>query len=94
MAAHEIVRKGTNVRVQVDFWQPSGALITNTISDGPGLTEKDLNMTYTFEWRHPEVEEGSEEHRRLAEQRVQEAQMAVHKSIESMRRMAAAGELD
>ncbi|TKA58204.1 hypothetical protein B0A55_11102 [Friedmanniomyces simplex] len=79
---------------RVDFWQPDGALITNTVSDGVGLTEHDYNMTYTFEWRYPEVEEGSEEHGRLVQQSRKEAKMAVHSSIESMRRMAAAGELD
>jgi len=79
---------------QVDFWQPNGALITNTISDGPGLTEHDYNMTYTFEWRYPDVQEGTEEHKRLVRQSIEGAQGAVHKSIEAMRKMAAAGELD
>jgi len=79
--------------MQVDFWQPSGALITNTVSDGSGLTENDYNMTYTFEWRHPDVQEGSDEHKKFVKQYVAQAQMAVHNSIESMRKMAAAGEL-
>lgn len=80
--------------VQVDFWQPSGALITNTVSDGSGLTENDYNMTYTFEWRHPDVKEGSEEHMKLVQSHTEGAKMAVHKSIEAMRKMADAGELD
>ncbi|GAB1743073.1 hypothetical protein D0867_05426 [Hortaea werneckii] len=79
---------------KVDFWQPSGALITNTVSDGPGLTEHDYNMTYTFEWRYPDVQEGSDEHKRLQKQHVDMAKMAVHSSIEALRRMASAGELD
>ncbi|KAK5132606.1 hypothetical protein LTR08_008805 [Meristemomyces frigidus] len=79
---------------KVDFWQPTGALITNTISDGPGLTEHDYNMTYTFEWRYPDVEEGSEEHQRLWKQSIEGAKGAVHKSIEALRRMGQAGELD
>ncbi|KAF2172010.1 hypothetical protein M409DRAFT_63519 [Zasmidium cellare ATCC 36951] len=78
---------------KVDFWQPSGALITNTVSDGASLEEHDLNMTYTFEWRE-EVAEGSEEHKKLIQQRKEGAKMAVHSSIEAMRKMAAAGELD
>ncbi|KAM0719755.1 hypothetical protein Q7P37_003888 [Cladosporium fusiforme] len=79
---------------KVDFWQPNGALITNTVSDGPGLTEKDYNMTYTFEWIYENVAEGSEEHKKLELQHREGAQTAVHKSIEALRRMAAAGELD
>lgn len=51
-------------------------------------------MTYTFEWRHEDVAEGSEEHKKLAEQHSKGAAMAVHKSIEAMRQMAARGELD
>ncbi|KAK4541707.1 hypothetical protein LTR36_007416 [Oleoguttula mirabilis] len=79
---------------KVDFWQPNGALITNTVSDGPGLTEHDYNMTYTFEWRYPDVKDGSEEHKRLTKQSVEGAKMAVHKSIDALRKMGAAGELD
>lgn len=51
-------------------------------------------MTYSFEWRRPEVSEGSEEHGRLVEEYRKGAQTAVHSSIEAMRKMAAAGELD
>ncbi|RMY89412.1 hypothetical protein D0862_10215 [Hortaea werneckii] len=79
---------------KVDFWQPSGALITNTVSDGPGLTEHDYHMTYTFEWRYPDVQEGSDEHKKLQKQHVDMAKMAVHSSIEALRWMASAGELD
>jgi len=79
---------------RVDFWQESGALISNTVSDGPGLTDEEKNMTYAFEWRHPEVEEGSDEHKNLVQQYRKQAQGAVHSSIEAMRKMAANGELD
>ncbi len=78
----------------MDFWQPNGALITNTVSDGPGLTENDLNMTYTFEWRYPNVEEGSDDHKQKSQTCREGAKTAVHSSIEAMRKMAAAGELD
>ncbi|KAF2716639.1 DUF1857-domain-containing protein [Polychaeton citri CBS 116435] len=79
---------------KVDFWQTSGALITNTISDGPGLTDDELHMTYTFEWRYPDVEEGSDKHKELMKQHREGAKTAVHSSIVNMRKMAAAGELD
>lgn len=51
-------------------------------------------MTYTFEWRYPNVEEGSAEHKQKTKDSVDGAMMAVHSSIEAMRKMAAAGELD
>lgn len=54
----------------------------------------DLNMTYTFEWRYEIVTEGSDEHKKLYEEHRQGAKMAVHSSIEALRRMATAGELN
>ena len=78
---------------QVDFIQPNGAVITNTVSDGPGMTENDYHMTYTFNWIYDDVAEGSEEHKKLELQHRNGAKMAVHKSIEALRRMGAAGEL-
>ena len=83
-----------DVHSKVDFWQPDGALITNTVSDGPGLTEDDMHMTYTFELRYPEVKEGSDEYKKKVEEHKKLAQMAVQKSLDSMRKMASAGELD
>jgi hypothetical protein len=78
----------------VDFHQPDGAIITNTVSDGPGFSEEELNMTYTFEWRYPDVKEGSEEVEKLKKEQTQMAKMAVHSSIVAMREMAKRGELD
>ncbi|KAF2773100.1 DUF1857-domain-containing protein [Teratosphaeria nubilosa] len=78
----------------VDFHQPNGAVITNTVSDGPGLTENEYHMTYTSEWRDESVAEGSDEHKKFFEDKVQMAKMAVHSSIEALRRMAQVGELD
>jgi hypothetical protein len=51
-------------------------------------------MTYTFEWRYPEVAEGSAEAKQLQEDRIKDAQKAVHSTIVAMRAMAAKGELD
>lgn len=64
------------------------------MSDGSNGTEHDLYMTYSFEWRRPEVTEGSEEHTKLAEEYRKGARNAVHASIEAMRKMATAGGLD
>ncbi|KAH9839675.1 hypothetical protein Tdes44962_MAKER08018 [Teratosphaeria destructans] len=78
----------------VDFHQPDGAVITNTVSDGPGLTENDYHMTYTFEWRDESIAEGSIEHKKFFEDKVQMAKMAVHSSIEALRKLAQAGDLE
>ena len=40
------------------------------------------------------MEDGSEEHHKMSKQSIDGAKGAVHKSIEAMRKMAAAGELD
>lgn len=58
------------------------------------MTENDYNMTYTFEWRYPNITEESEEHQKAIKTCVEGAKMAVHSSIEAMRKMASAGELD
>lgn len=51
-------------------------------------------MTYAFEWRHPEIETGSAEHKAKGQQYLKMAQNAVNSSIEAMREMAKRGELD
>jgi hypothetical protein len=53
-----------------------------------------MNMTYTFEWRYPEIKEGTQEHQDAKKNAIEGAKMAVHSSIEAMRKMASAGELD
>lgn len=58
------------------------------------MTDHDLNLTYVFEWRHEEVKEGSEEEKKLIEEHRKGGKLAVDKTLEAMRRMAAAGELD
>jgi len=51
---------------RIDFIQePGGSKIANYISQGPSGEPTDLFMTFAFEWRHPGVEEGSEEAGRL-----------------------------
>nr|XP_023873299.1 uncharacterized protein LOC111985883 [Quercus suber]POE84783.1 hypothetical protein CFP56_79001 [Quercus suber] len=78
---------------KVDFHQPNGAVIANIISDGESLTEHDYNLTFTFEWRHPDMIEGGEEHKSLVRTNVEMAKGAVHSSIGAVRNMAARGEL-
>jgi hypothetical protein len=51
-------------------------------------------MTYTFEWRYPNITEGSQDHKDAQKNEIEAAKRAVHSSIEAMRKMASAGELD
>lgn len=51
---------------RIDFVQePGGSKIANYVSQGPSGEATDLFMTFAFEWRHPEVEGGSDEAKRL-----------------------------
>ncbi|GAM39880.1 hypothetical protein TCE0_034r11785 [Talaromyces pinophilus] len=52
--------------VMVSFTIPStGTLITNILSRG--AEEADIYMVSTYEWHHPYVEEGSDEHEMLTD---------------------------
>ncbi len=78
---------------QVDFYEPTGAVITNMVSDGPNMTDEELQMTYFFEWLHPDVEAGSEQLAFLTKQHKMRGKMSVEKSIESIRKMVSEGKL-
>ena len=58
----EIVHEFAPTRV--DFRQPNGSNIFNIVSVDP---DGNLIMTYAFEWRHPELDEGSEKVKQLRE---------------------------
>lgn len=56
------------------------------------MEEGDLLMTYTFEWLHPEID--AKDHEAVANMKskhTKTAQMAVEKSIESIRKMVVDG---
>lgn len=78
---------------QVDFHEQTGAVLTNMVSDGPGMTDEELNMTYFFEWPHPDVEAGSDKEKELTEQHKKRGKMSVDKTIEAIRKMVVAGKL-
>jgi hypothetical protein len=74
--------------MKVEFHQPNGSKVQNIISeDGEGQ----LYMTYTFEWLHPELDEGALEEKRKTEWKM--AKMAVEKTIEVMREMVKDGRI-
>ena len=57
------------------------------------MTDDELQMTYFFEWLHPDVEAGSEQEMALTKQHKMRGKMSVDKSIEAIRRMVVAGKL-
>jgi hypothetical protein len=63
------------------------------ISDGPNMTDEELQMTFFFESFHPDVEAGSDKEKELTKQHKMRGKMSVDKSIESMRKMVTAGKL-
>lgn len=72
--------------VKVEFKQPNGSHIANIVSRGPG---DELYLTYTFDWVHPDLDDGA-----LAEKRVVEEGMAKHSvesTIAAMREMVSDG---
>ncbi|KAI6089792.1 DUF1857-domain-containing protein [Hypoxylon rubiginosum] len=75
---------------RVDFEQPDGSTISNIVSAGP---DGELLMTYAFEWRYPDVKEGSEEAKALEEKSWKTAKTAVHGSIDTIRRLVKDGEI-
>lgn len=53
----------------------------------------DLHLTFTFEWPHPELEEGSEQAKELAASRTAMGRGVVPHTIEVAREMKASGRL-
>jgi hypothetical protein len=50
-------------------------------------------LTYSFEYKHPNIDEQSEEAEELLARHRNTAKMAVEKTIETIRRMVQAGQL-
>ncbi|KAH8902920.1 DUF1857-domain-containing protein [Coniochaeta sp. PMI_546] len=95
--------KGGNVPVKevchhyapcrVDFQQEDGSRISNFVSSGPSGEPDDLFMSYVFEWRHPEVEQGSAKAKELEEGHKKTAKLAVESSIKTIRRLVEEGKI-
>ncbi|KAI0837164.1 DUF1857-domain-containing protein [Hypoxylon sp. FL0890] len=75
---------------RVDFEQPDGSTIANIVSQN---ADGELEMTYAFEWKYPDVEEGSEEAKALEEKSWKTARIAVHGTIDTIRRLVKDGEI-
>ena len=74
---------------KVDFIRDNGAVITNTVSFGQSLSDTDLNMTYTFEYRDVDSAEEAEVRKKYREN----AQTAVDSSIKAIREMVKDGRI-
>jgi len=83
----------TYTRLKIDFHQDDGTLISNIVSEGPSGKPEDLMMTYCFEWRRPDVEEGSADMEKVMEQYKKTAKMAVQGSIDTIRKFVENGEI-
>ncbi len=44
---------------RVDYSLDNGSSVINIIGSGPSLKPEDLYVTYVFEWKHDDLEEGS-----------------------------------
>ncbi|TKX18539.1 putative acetylaranotin biosynthesis cluster protein L [Elsinoe australis] len=79
--------------LKVDFHQTDGSLVSNIVSDGPGLRDEDLLMTYTFQWIGQDAEPGSEEEAKMLEKNRGMAKGAVEGSIDTIRRLVKEGKI-
>ena len=64
--------------------------VLNIVSTG---TEGELLLTFTFEWEHKEIEEGSEEELKRQKQYQETAPKGVAGTISTIRRMVKDGKL-
>ncbi|CBX91847.1 hypothetical protein LEMA_P045530.1 [Plenodomus lingam JN3] len=77
----------------IDFEQQDGSHIRNIISTGSSGSPTDLYMTYTFEFKFPDLQRGSDEaHRQLGKLK-EMAQKAVDMSIDAIRAMVLDGRI-
>ncbi|KAH7136788.1 hypothetical protein B0J13DRAFT_81039 [Dactylonectria estremocensis] len=69
---------------RVDFHQPDGSSVANIVSRG---ADDELLLTFSFQWRHPSVEPGSEQAKEIEDKYWKMAPVAVNGSIEGIRRL-------
>jgi hypothetical protein len=51
-------------------------------------------LTYSFEWKHPDIEDGSPKVKVLIDRHSKTAKMAVDKTIDHLRKLVQEGKLD
>ncbi|EED16783.1 conserved hypothetical protein [Talaromyces stipitatus ATCC 10500] len=78
--------------VMIAFTIPStGTSITNILSQG--VEEGEMYMVSTYEWHHPEVEDGSEEHKKLMDLYWRLSSETVKHTVAVARQMKSEGKL-
>ncbi|CAO2658814.1 Nn.00g065370.m01.CDS01 [Neocucurbitaria sp. VM-36] len=77
----------------VDFEQEDGSHVRNIVSDGPSGDLDDLHMTYAFEFRYPNIQEGSKEAEEQLQKLKATSKKAVESSIEAIRQMVVDGRI-
>ncbi|KAI0975348.1 hypothetical protein F4678DRAFT_484971 [Xylaria arbuscula] len=75
---------------RVTFQQEDGSSVMNLISTRP---DGELLLSYVFEWRHPDVAEGSEKASQLEKAHWEMAKIAVESSIDTIRQFVAEGKI-
>lgn len=63
------------------------------ISDGAGFTDQDLQLTYIFDWKYPDVAAGSSEEEEKVQEQRKGAKTAIEMTLRSVREMVGRGEL-
>ncbi|CAO1601219.1 hypothetical protein XANCAGTX0491_004886 [Xanthoria calcicola] len=76
---------------RVDFVAADGSTITNAISVGPGGDDWNSYYTYIFEWRHPDIDEGSAEAALQKDADWKTTKLAVEATIDTMHKLVAEG---
>ncbi|KAI1421840.1 hypothetical protein F5Y12DRAFT_665956 [Xylaria sp. FL1777] len=75
---------------RVAFQQEDGSSVMNLISTRP---DGEPLLSYVFEWRHPDVPEGSEKASQLEATHREMAKVAVDSSIDTIRRLVTEGKI-
>ena len=84
--------KSQSCGIQADFFNlESGAYISNIVSQGKD--ETDLYLTFYFDWKYPNMKEGSKEEKETSDQLWNMAKKAVQHTIDNARNMAKEGKL-
>lgn len=55
--------------MQIIFRQLDGSVTTNLVSNGEDLGDRGLQLTYFFEWDHPDIQEATPAYREAVEQK-------------------------
>ncbi|KAL8653734.1 MAG: hypothetical protein Q9210_001921 [Variospora velana] len=76
---------------RVDFVAADGSTITNAVSVGPDGDGWNSYYTYIFEWRHPEINEGSVEAVDQKKADWKTTRLAVEATIDTMHKLVGEG---